>query len=72
MFSWMVESKNCRPIQLIDTDGEFNVEGLKNFVKKTKLSDCGRSYVVVAIMGPQSSVAIDLEGSDGKERGEVR
>lgn len=51
----MGESDDGCSTQLIDGDGEFNVEGLDNFVKKTKLSDCGLSYALVAIMGPQSS-----------------
>ncbi|CAH2046365.1 unnamed protein product [Thlaspi arvense] len=108
----MGQSEDCCSTQLIDGNGEFNVEGLDNFVKKTKLSDCGLSYAVVAIMGPQSSgkstllnhlfktsfremdafagrsqttkgiwmarcvgiepftLAMDLEGTDGRERGE--
>ncbi|KAJ4846197.1 hypothetical protein Tsubulata_030589 [Turnera subulata] len=98
--------------QLIDGDGVFNAEGLDNFVKTTNLAQCGLSYAVVAIMGPQSSgkstlmnhlfhtnfremdafrgrsqttkgiwiakcigiepftIAMDLEGTDGRERGE--
>lgn len=51
----MGKDEDCCSTQLIDGNGEFNVEGLDNFVKKTKLSDCGLSYAVVAIMGPQSS-----------------
>lgn len=49
------EEEDCFPTQLIDGKGEFNVEGLDTFVNKTKLSDSGLSYAVVAIMGPQSS-----------------
>ncbi|KAK3188901.1 hypothetical protein Dsin_028462 [Dipteronia sinensis] len=102
----------CCSTQLIDGDGEFNVAGLDNFVRTTKLANCGLSYAVVAIMGPQSSgkstllnhlfhtnfremdayrgrsqttkgiwmakcvgiepftIAMDLEGTDGRERGE--
>ncbi|KAM7500350.1 hypothetical protein LguiA_024764 [Lonicera macranthoides] len=98
--------------QLIDANGEFNVAGLENFIKTVKLADCGLSYAVVAIMGPQSSgkstllnhlfytnfremdafrgrsqttkgiwmakavgiepctIVMDLEGTDGRERGE--
>ncbi|PON62048.1 RHD3/Sey [Trema orientale] len=98
--------------QLIDGNGEFNVAGLENFTKGVKLAECGLSYAVVAIMGPQSSgkstllnhlfhtnfremdayrgrsqttkgiwiahcvgiepctIAMDLEGTDGRERGE--
>lgn len=102
----------CCSTQLIDGNGVFNVVGLDNFIKTTKLADCGLSYAVVAIMGPQSSgkstllnhlfhtnfremdayrgrsqttkgiwiarctgiepftIAMDLEGTDGRERGE--
>ncbi|CAI0392524.1 unnamed protein product [Linum tenue] len=103
---------DCCSTQLLDGDGTFNVEGLDRFVSTTKLSDCGLSYAVVAIMGPQSSgkstlmnhlfhtnfremdafrgrgqttkgiwmakcvgiepftLGMDLEGTDGRERGE--
>ncbi|KAH0891340.1 hypothetical protein HID58_053769 [Brassica napus] len=98
--------------QLIDGDGTFNVSGVDNFIKEVKLEECGLSYAVVSIMGPQSSgkstllnhlfgtkfremdafrgrsqttkgiwiarcagiepctVVMDLEGTDGRERGE--
>ncbi|KAI4296630.1 hypothetical protein L6164_036575 [Bauhinia variegata] len=104
--------EDCCATQLIDGNGEFNVAGLENFMKKVKLAECGLSYAVVAIMGPQSSgkstlmnhlfhtnfremdayrgrsqttkgiwmakcvgiepltIAMDLEGTDGRERGE--
>ncbi|KAJ7969262.1 Protein ROOT HAIR DEFECTIVE 3-like [Quillaja saponaria] len=104
--------EDCCVTQLIDGSGEFNVAGFENFMKKVNLADCGLSYAVVAIMGPQSSgkstllnhlfhtnfremdayrgrfqttkgiwiakcigiepctVAMDLEGTDGRERGE--
>ncbi|PKA57267.1 Protein root hair defective 3 [Apostasia shenzhenica] len=103
---------SCCSTQLIDGDGVFNVSGVENFVKTVKLGDCGLSYAVVSIMGPQSSgkstllnhlfmtnfremdafkgrsqttkgiwlarcvdiepctIVMDLEGSDGRERGE--
>ncbi|GLU14081.1 hypothetical protein SLE2022_306720 [Rubroshorea leprosula] len=105
-------ARDCCATQLIDGDGEFDVEGLDNFTRTAKFSQCGLSYAVVAIMGPQSSgkstlmnhlfhtnfremdafrgrsqttkgiwmakcvgiepftVAMDLEGTDGRERGE--
>ncbi|KAJ6374669.1 hypothetical protein OIU78_030209 [Salix suchowensis] len=108
----MEQDQGCCGTQLIDGDGVFNVEGLDNFTKITKLSQCGLSYAIVAIMGPQSSgkstlmnhlfrtnfremdairgrsqttkgiwmakcvgiepftIAMDLEGTDGRERGE--
>ncbi|KAM1722142.1 hypothetical protein ACFX11_020900 [Malus domestica] len=40
---------------LINSDGEFNADGLDRFVKEVKLTECGLSYAVVAVMGPQSS-----------------
>ncbi|WOL03009.1 protein ROOT HAIR DEFECTIVE 3 [Canna indica] len=102
----------CCSTQLIDGDGVFNVDGLENFMKTVKLAECGLSYAVVSIMGPQSSgkstllnhlfgtnfremdafrgrsqttkgiwlancagiepctIVMDLEGTDGRERGE--
>ncbi|KAL5731582.1 hypothetical protein ACHQM5_004294 [Ranunculus cassubicifolius] len=108
----MAGDDECCSTQLIDGEGEFNVSGLENFMKTVKLSECGLSYAVVAIMGPQSSgkstllnhlfrtnfremdafrgrsqttkgiwlakcvgiepctIAMDLEGTDGRERGE--
>lgn len=49
-----MEKESCAT-QLIDGNGIFNVEGVNKFVKSIKLGDCGLSYAVVAIMGPQSS-----------------
>lgn len=49
------KSKNCCSTHLIDGDGNFNVEGIDKFMKEAKLGECGLSYAVVAIMGPQSS-----------------
>ena len=99
-------------LQLVDGKGVFNARGLDEFVRKVGLADCGLSYAVVAIMGPQSSgkstllnhlfgtrfvemdafkgrsqttqgvwlaraegidpctLVMDLEGTDGRERGE--
>ncbi|VVA22668.1 PREDICTED: ROOT HAIR [Prunus dulcis] len=104
--------EDCCATQLIYGDGQFNSSGLDRFVKEVKLAECGLSYAVVAIMGPQSSgkstllnhlfhtkfremdaysgrsqttkgiwiakcvgiepctIAMDLEGTDGRERGE--
>ncbi|GJN18581.1 hypothetical protein PR202_gb05753 [Eleusine coracana subsp. coracana] len=102
----------CFSTQLIDGDGVFNVSGLEDFMKQVRLGECGLSYAVVSIMGPQSSgkstllnhlfgtnfremdayrgrsqttkgiwlakaqniepctLVMDLEGTDGRERGE--
>jgi hypothetical protein len=50
-----MEEEDCCATQLVDANGDFNVQGLENFTKKVKLAECGLSYAVVAIMGPQSS-----------------
>ncbi|KAK1362827.1 Protein ROOT HAIR DEFECTIVE 3-like [Heracleum sosnowskyi] len=102
----------CCSTHLIEGDGTFNASGLEHFMKEVKLSECGLSYAVVSIMGPQSSgkstllnhlfhtnfremdayrgrsqttkgiwmarcagiepctIVMDLEGTDGRERGE--
>jgi hypothetical protein len=109
----LAEMDACFSTQLIDGDGVFNVSGLENFMKEVKMGECGLSYAVVSIMGPQSSgkstllnhlfrtnfremdafkgrsqttkgiwmakahniepctLVMDLEGTDGRERGEV-
>ncbi|KAJ7548962.1 hypothetical protein O6H91_07G034800 [Diphasiastrum complanatum] len=110
----MGEVSKERPptLQLIDGKGNFNQAGLDSFVKDVQLGECGLSYAVVSIMGPQSSgkstllnhlfhtcfremdafkgrsqttqgvwlakavglkpctLILDLEGTDGRERGE--
>ena len=42
-------------VQLIDGQGMFNELDLDSFVKSIRLPECGLSYAVVSIMGPQSS-----------------
>ncbi|KAH8492682.1 hypothetical protein H0E87_022054 [Populus deltoides] len=42
-------------MQLINENGKFNVEGLKDFTTATGFAQCGLSYAIVAIIGPQSS-----------------
>ncbi|XP_022715165.1 protein ROOT HAIR DEFECTIVE 3-like [Durio zibethinus] len=108
----MATSEECCSTQLIDGDGSFNDTGIERFIREVKLSECGLSYAVVSIMGPQSSgkstllnhlfytnfremdafkgrsqttkgiwmakcagiepctLVMDLEGTDGRERGE--
>ncbi|KAJ0614700.1 putative P-loop containing nucleoside triphosphate hydrolase [Helianthus annuus] len=51
----MEKEAECYTTQLIAGDGTFNADGLENFIKQVKLEECGRSYAVVAVMGPQSS-----------------
>ncbi|XP_024402965.1 protein ROOT HAIR DEFECTIVE 3 [Physcomitrium patens] len=107
-----MEPTEAPAIQLIDEKGSFNEAALVRFCKEVGLSECGLSYAVVAIMGPQSSgkstllnhlfrttfkemdaltgrnqttkgvwlqraeridpctLVMDLEGTDGRERGE--
>ena len=45
----------CHSTQFIDGDGAFSADKLDNFIKEVELGECGLSYAVVAIMGPQSS-----------------
>lgn len=49
------KSEECCSTQLLDGDGTFNVTGIDQFIKEAKLAECGLSYAVVSIMGPQSS-----------------
>ncbi|GJR80184.1 root hair defective 3-like protein [Tanacetum coccineum] len=49
----------CFSMHLIDADGTFNAVGLDNFIMQVKLGECGLSYVVVAIMGRQSSGVLE-------------
>ncbi|XP_050231892.1 protein ROOT HAIR DEFECTIVE 3 [Mercurialis annua] len=108
----MAKSEESCSTQLIDGDGTFMTSGLEQFIKEVRLGECGLSYAVVSIMGPQSSgkstllnhlfgtrfremdafkgrsqttkgiwlakcagiepctLVMDLEGTDGRERGE--
>lgn len=54
-FRFTATTEECHSIQLIDGDGLFNDVGTERFIKEIKLAECGLSYAVVAIMGPQSS-----------------
>ncbi|KAL0010100.1 hypothetical protein SO802_005208 [Lithocarpus litseifolius] len=108
----MANSEESCSTQLIDGDGVFNATGIDKLIKEIRLAECGLSYAVVSIMGPQSSgkstllnhlfgtnfremdafkgrsqttkgiwlarcagiepctLVMDLEGTDGRERGE--
>ncbi|GJS87681.1 root hair defective 3-like protein [Tanacetum coccineum] len=111
LMGWRDHEIKCYSTQFIDEHGAFSADKLDNFIKQGELGECGRSYAVVAIMGPQSSgkstllnhlfhtnfremdaddgrhttrgiwiarcvgiephtIVIDLEGTDGSERGE--
>ncbi|KAF6144559.1 hypothetical protein GIB67_006051 [Kingdonia uniflora] len=52
---WNFENGGEVSTQVIDGDGNFNISGVDSLVKAVKLGDCGLSYAVVSIMGPQSS-----------------
>nr|GFA81943.1 hypothetical protein [Tanacetum cinerariifolium] len=39
----------------IEGNGTFTAKGLDSFIKQVKMDGCGLSYVVIAIMEPQSS-----------------
>ncbi|XAR49943.1 hypothetical protein NMG60_11004129 [Bertholletia excelsa] len=108
----MDKNSECCSTHLVDGDGTFNVAGIDKFMKEVRLAECGLSYAVVSILGPQSSgkstllnhlfgtnfremdafkgrsqttkgiwlarcagiepctLIMDLEGTDGRERGE--
>ncbi|PPD80359.1 hypothetical protein GOBAR_DD22731 [Gossypium barbadense] len=70
-------SDECCSVQLSDGDGSFNDTGIESFIKEVKLHECGLSYAVVSIMGPQSSVATpkqirELMQVDGLTNDEVK
>lgn len=52
---YAAKSADCCSTHLIDGDGTMDVVGLEKFMKEVKLSECGLSYAIVSIMGPQSS-----------------
>ncbi|KAL6972610.1 hypothetical protein U1Q18_026785, partial [Sarracenia purpurea var. burkii] len=65
------KSSECCSTHLIDGDGTLNVAGIENFMKEVKLAECGLSYVVVSIMGPQSSEAAGGGENIGEKIDEV-
>jgi hypothetical protein len=42
-------------LQVVNGEGDFNEEGVNEFVKRHNINDVGVGYQVVAITGPQSS-----------------
>ncbi|XWS16213.1 hypothetical protein CRYUN_Cryun34aG0065900 [Craigia yunnanensis] len=54
-FRFSAKNEECCSTQLIDGDGSFNDTGIERFIKEVKLVECGLSYAVVSIMGPQGS-----------------
>ncbi|GJY96085.1 hypothetical protein Tco_0512446 [Tanacetum coccineum] len=59
------EPAECCSTHLIDGDGTFNATGLDAFIKEVKLSECGLSYDVFSIMGPQKvAVSGIAEGTE--------
>lgn len=53
-------AQGAASLQLIDGLGAFDEAGLDAFVRAIRLAECGLSYAVVAIMGPQSSGTVLL------------
>ncbi|GAB2225518.1 hypothetical protein Droror1_Dr00006314 [Drosera rotundifolia] len=45
----------CHSFQLVDEDGKFYKNRLDEFMEKVKLANCGDSYSIISIIGPQSS-----------------
>lgn len=42
-------------LQVVNGDGEFNEEGVNEFIRRHNVNDVGVGYQIVAITGPQSS-----------------
>ena len=42
-------------LQVVNGDGEFDENGVEEFIRRHSISDAGVGYQVVAITGPQSS-----------------
>ena len=42
-------------LQVVNGDGEFNADGVTDFIHTSGVETAGVDYTVVAIMGPQSS-----------------
>ena len=42
-------------LQVVDAEGDYNVDGVENFSLDSGLDSCGVDYQMVAVMGPQSS-----------------
>lgn len=42
-------------LQVVSGDGEFNTEGVEEFVRSNGIDTSGVGYNIVAITGPQSS-----------------
>lgn len=46
---------DCDSFQLVDGDGIFDKDRLDKFTDKLELGNCGNSYSIISIIGPQSS-----------------
>ncbi|RAL44430.1 hypothetical protein DM860_011707 [Cuscuta australis] len=51
----MANNGEDHKFQLIDAKGEFNEDALEKLEDDLEFHECGRSYVVVAILGPKGS-----------------
>ena len=65
ILAFSVDPAACCSTHLIDGDGTFDATGLDKFMKEVNLNECGLSYAVVSIMGPQSS-GMDISISNHK------
>ncbi|KAF9690147.1 hypothetical protein SADUNF_Sadunf01G0165600 [Salix dunnii] len=70
------KSDDCCSTHLIDGDGTFVDTGLEHFIKEVKLGECGLSQTTKGIWMARCAgiepctLVMDLEGTDGRERGE--
>ncbi|KAF5943924.1 hypothetical protein HYC85_018001 [Camellia sinensis] len=69
-------SESCST-HLIEGDGTFNFAGIENFLKEVKLAECGLSsqttkgiWLAKCSGIEPCTLVMDLEGTDGRERGE--
>lgn len=51
----MDQLSDSQVLQVVSGDGQFNSNGVEQFVKEAGVEASGVNYTVVAIMGPQSS-----------------
>lgn len=46
---------DTQTLQLVDAEAEYNTDGMQAFARQSGLENAGQNYLVVAVMGPQSS-----------------
>ncbi|KAH9664988.1 protein ROOT HAIR DEFECTIVE 3 [Citrus sinensis] len=74
MFGFPAKGEECCSTQLIDGDGTFNVSGIEHFIKENVIlfrSQTTKGIWMARCAGIEPCTLImDLEGTDGRERGE--